>query len=688
MSSPDFKTLFQEEEEEEEEEFFWDARKTMISKDGNHLPVLVSGSVLRSKSGEIQGIILDARDISRQLETEQKLAESEKRYRDLYRLAPFMYHSLTPDGTILESNQTELDALGYSHEEFVGKNLLDFVPLELLENTRKKFEDGLKTGKADTELSFVRKDGSLMPVSLKAIWQNDENGHPIFSRSMMVDISERKKAEEQRRKSELLLKESEELYRMVVDTSPDPIIVLDLNARILRASKRTFNLFGATARKSLINKRAIRFVAPEDRRWVMQEFRNVLERGKPKTMEFRIIRADGIPHPIEINVSLLKNEQGEVLSFIGVIRDIAERKRLEKEVLIRQEAIESSIGPILLADMDGKVTHANFAFLNLFGYSSEQKVLEQSIESLWKKEKPSEKIIETVQNEGVWRGERLGHDLKGNEFSLDVQIPLILDTSDDPIGLVCFLYDITLRKETEIKMRETSKMAALGEFVSGTAHEINNPIGIISGNAQYLLAKLDYDSLRKMGRREFNKFREAIEMINKHSLRCGGITQKLLAFGRGGIKTTMIPVSINTFIKDVLSIVGHQFELSEIKVVQDLKRLPRLQANADQMNQVFMNLLLNARTAMSKGGTLRVSSKIVESGNIQVEVEDTGEGIPEENMERIFEPFFTTRETGEGTGLGLAVVYSIVKAHHGNIRVQSKPGKGTRAILDLPLKVA
>jgi PAS domain S-box-containing protein len=231
----------------------------------------------------------------------------------------------------------------------------------------------------------------------------------------------------------------------------------------------------------------------------MQEFRNVLERGKPKTMEFRIIRADVIPHPIEINVSLLKNEQGEVLSFIGVIRDIAERKRLEKEVLIRQEAIESSIGPILLADMDGKVTHANFAFLNLFGYSSEQKVLEQSIESLWKKEKPSEKIIETVQNEGVWRGERLGHDLKGNEFSLDVQIPLILDTSDDPIGLVCFLYDITLRKETEIKMRETSKMAALGEFVSGTAHEINNPIGIISGNAQYLLAKLDYDSLRKMG---------------------------------------------------------------------------------------------------------------------------------------------------------------------------------------------
>ena len=541
-----------------EEEFFWNAHKTMVTKEGKHIPVSVSGSLMRSQSGEIQGVVLDAKDITRQQRMERELEESEERYRDLFHRAPVMYHSISPTGEILHCNKTELDTLGYAHDEYVGKQLFDFIDPGLREQTRKAFTAGIRQGKIDTETSFLRKNGASMPVSTHAVWQKDEQGRPLFSRTIIIDITE--------------------------------------------------------------------------------------------------------------------------------------RKQLEEAVRVRQEAIESSIGAIAITDMQGRIAQANFAFLSMFGYDTEQEALGKSIEIFWVAPTPAEEIVETVQKEGVWRGERTGFDRDGKQFPLDVQLSIILDTNDEPTGMVCFLNDITERKETEAKMREASKMAALGEFVSGTAHEINNPIGIISGNAQYLLAKLDYDTLKQMDKRDFGNFKESIEMINKHSLRCGEITRKLLEFGRGGQDTAMKPVGLNSVINDVLSILGHQLELSEIKVEKKFGRLPKIDANADQLGQVFMNLLINARAAMSKGGKLGISSMLSISSMlgggdvVRVEVTDTGEGIPEQIRERIFEPFFTTRKPGEGTGLGLAVSYSIIKAHNGDIRAESIPGGGTRMIIELPVK--
>ncbi|MDA2929926.1 PAS domain S-box protein [Acidobacteria bacterium AH-259-O06] len=483
--------------------------------------------------------------------------------------------------------------------------------------------------------------------------------------------------------------ESEELYRTLVQTLSDPVVVIDVDGRIRRANKRIADLYGTENYNGVLGRQGLRFVAVGDRRKVVEKLREVFEKKATAVVEFGFVGPDrqlrDHVRDVEMSVSPIRDNTGEITSFIGVMRDISERRRLEEEIRIRQEAIESSIGAIIMADLQGKLKQANWSFLNLFGYNEEKEVLGKGFESFWTRKIPSNKIIETVHSEGMWRGELVGINQNNGEFFVDASISIILDVKDEPIGIVGFFNDITERKQTQEKMREASKMAALGEFVTGAAHEINNPIAIISGNAQYLLTKFDLKTMKETGSREFKKMKESLEMINKHSLRCGEITRKLLAFARGGEETAIKPVKLNSILNDVLSMVEHQLELSEITVRKQFGRLPLVEVDPSQMNQVFMNLILNAQQAMRKGGKLTIKTEAIDHNQVQVEVIDTGQGIPEQNLGRVFEPFFTTRQPGEGTGLGLAVTYSIIKAHGGDIKLKSKPGDGTKVMIELPV---
>ncbi len=192
-----FGKLFEEEEEEEEEEFFWDKSRMMVTKKGRLIPVLVSGSLMRSKSGEIQGIVLGAKDISQRQQMERELAESEERYRELYHRAPVMYHSISPDGIIRDCNQTELDTLGYDRNEYVGKPLMDFIAPRQRNKMQSAITTAIKKGKIEAETRFIRKNDSQIPVLVNAVWQYDDGGKPLFSRTMMFDISERKRLEDE-----------------------------------------------------------------------------------------------------------------------------------------------------------------------------------------------------------------------------------------------------------------------------------------------------------------------------------------------------------------------------------------------------------------------------------------------------------------------------------------------------------
>jgi len=224
------------------------------------------------------------------------------------------------------------------------------------------------------------------------------------------------------------------------------------------------------------------------------------------------------------------------------------------------------------------------------------------------------------------------------------------------------------------QLLQSEKLASIGQLAAGVAHEINNPMGVILGFAQGILKTVpEDDSLRK-----------PLTTIEKESLRCKRIVQNLLDFAHYSEPTPHL-TNINELLDASCELVEHQISLQNVKLFKDYDpALPSIMADLHQLQQVFINIMLNAYQAMPDGGTLRLTTRTVGS-ELQVILADTGTGILPGNVQRIFDPFFTTKEVGEGTGLGLSVSYGIIKAHGGDIEVKSQMGKGTTFVIKLPL---
>jgi signal transduction histidine kinase/CheY-like chemotaxis protein len=224
------------------------------------------------------------------------------------------------------------------------------------------------------------------------------------------------------------------------------------------------------------------------------------------------------------------------------------------------------------------------------------------------------------------------------------------------------------------QLLQSEKLASIGQLAAGVAHEINNPMGVILGFSQGILKTLPED----------DPLKKPLTTMEKESLRCKRIVQNLLDFARRS-EPTLHLTNINELIDASCDLVVHQTSLQNVKLVKSYDpALPSIMADPNQLQQVFINIILNAYQAMPDGGTLHITTRTV-SLELQVIFADTGTGIPSESVQNIFDPFFTTKEVGEGTGLGLSVSYGIVKAHGGDIEVESQVGKGTTFAIKLPL---
>ncbi len=226
---------------------------------------------------------------------------------------------------------------------------------------------------------------------------------------------------------------------------------------------------------------------------------------------------------------------------------------------------------------------------------------------------------------------------------------------------------------------QSQKMSAVGQLAAGVAHEINNPLGVILGFAQGVIKRIEAGSMLEM----------PLKSIEREALRCKQLVQNLLTFSRAG-KTEKQDIDINEKIESSLSLVMAQTKVKNIQLVRELEPgIPKLFANGSQIQQIIVNLSNNAMDAMPNGGTLTVrtnKTKLENKDMIQIEIQDTGTGIPNDVQQKIFEPFFTTKEVGKGTGLGLSLVYEVVQKHDGQIRVESEVGKGTLFRIDLPTR--
>jgi PAS domain S-box-containing protein len=257
---------------------------------------------------------------------------------------------------------------------------------------------------------------------------------------------------------------------------------------------------------------------------------------------------------------------------------------------------------------------------------------------------------------------------------INASIAPLLAKDGARLGRLVLLDDITQRVRLEDQMVQTEKLTSLGLLAAGVAHEVNTPLAVISNYIQMLAKQIPADDPRQ----------KTIERIVKQTFRASEIVNNLLNFSRTG-GAEPVEVDLNTVLEETLILVQHPFKTARVNVVKSYtEKLPPVLGSTTRLQQVFLNLFMNARDAMPGGGMLEVRTG-AHNGSVEIEVTDTGAGIPPELLHRIFDPFFTTKPSGRGTGLGLSVSYGIIKEHAGKVDVRSTPGKGTSFRLEFPV---
>jgi len=261
----------------------------------------------------------------------------------------------------------------------------------------------------------------------------------------------------------------------------------------------------------------------------------------------------------------------------------------------------------------------------------------------------------------------------GRESVVNASIAPLLGKDGAHLGRLILLDDITQRVRMEDQMLQNEKLTSLGLLAAGVAHEVNTPLAVISNYSQMLGKQIPADDPKQ----------KTIERIVKQTFRASEIVNNLLNFSRTGSSEAM-EVDLNSVLEETLTLVQHPFKTARVNVLKNYApQLPPVLGSTTRLQQVFLNLFLNARDAMPGGGMLEVRTAAY-NGSIEVEVTDTGSGIPPDHLHRIFDPFFTTKSTGKGTGLGLSVSYGIIKEHAGKVDVRSTPGKGTSFRMEFP----
>ena len=336
-----------------------------------------------------------------------------------------------------------------------------------------------------------------------------------------------------------------------------------------------------------------------------------------------------------------------------------------------ENIVESLTVGVLAIDLEGTVEAWNSKMEQLFGVARSDAVGKPLRQLL-----PQELALEIEargdqeQITGIYK-HRFHH--QGRPIVLNVSITPLAGKSGERIGRLLLFDDVTQRERLEEQMSQTEKLTSLGLLAAGVAHEVNTPLAVISNYIQILAKQMPEGDPRHT----------LIDKIVKQTFRASEIVNNLLNFSRTG-SSELADVDVNRVVEETLSLVAHPLKTSQIQVVKQLTEgIPAVRGSANKLQQVFLNLFLNARDAMPTGGMLEVRTGS-HNGSVEIEVADTGNGIPREYIHKIFDPFFTTKAGGRGTGLGLSVSYGIIKEHSGKIDVRSTPGRGTSFHVEFP----
>jgi two-component system cell cycle sensor histidine kinase/response regulator CckA len=645
---------------------------TGLHKSGAEIPLEISfGEHVRDSKHIFTGIL---RDVSERHRIEQELRHSQEKYSKMIHSSPdaITLRSL-PDRRYVEVSEGFTRLTGYTAEEVLGKMPSelgiwsdDSPHTEILQNLHRDGEI------RDVEFGFRTKTGEHRYATVSAVRLTLGTG--AYMLSVSRDITERKRVEE--RLSQLAA---------IVESSFDAIIGKTLDGTIVSWNAGAEAVYGYSAAEAV--GRSISVLSPPEQQHELDHLLERLTRGeKIEHHETTRVRKDGQKIIVSLTLSPIHDASGKIVGASAISRDITERRRVEQD-LLRSEArfaslVQDAPYGIYRVTLDGHFLQVNPALVRMLGYQSEAELLARNIETdIYAKAEVRKQMIDEHWRDKDFRDVEAHWKCKNGE-------KIIVRLSGRPVQrpggelayFEVFAEDITERRSLERQLMQSQKMDAIGRLAGGVAHDFNNLLGVILGQTELLQAELGSNP-------SVHRRAEAIE----HSAsRAAELTKQLLAFSRQQF--------IEPRVVDTNAIVREVEKLLRRLIGEDVEFTLHLQPNAgnikvdpSQLEQILMNLAVNARDAMPNGGKLILETAYAEldeayarqhfgaqAGDfVMLVVSDTGTGMDSQTLARIFEPFFTTKTDGRGTGLGLSTVYGIVKQNNGYIMPYSEMGHGT-----------
>jgi len=654
------------------------AESLYVKPDGTVFPVEATASPLIFKGRPAVQVV--ARDITARKMAEEALRESEQRYRTVADFTHDWEYWVDADGRFLYVSPSCERMTGYTAKEFLDDpELLDRI---IHPDDRADYAVHMCTARESdydrahkVDFRIVHRDGETVWIGHACQPVYGHEGQPLGRRASNRDITDRKNWER-------ALQESERRYKAVFNIASVGIDLVDRQGKFLEVNGALALILGY-APQELQRLTILDVTYPEDVDR-SRELHEAMLRGEIDDYRFekRYVRKDGATIWSDTAVSAIRDADGQHRATVGVIRDITSQKKSEEARIRLATAVEQAVDGIVITDIEGTIQYVNPAYETITGYSRDEAIgLKPTLLRGEDEELATQQgIIETLSHRERWSGHLVKKRKDGETYEEDVTVAPVLDPQGKTVNFVIIKRDVTKEASLQKQLLQAQKMEAIGTLAGGVAHDFNNILQVALGYSELLLSDEQLST----------RSRSDLQKVYDSAKRGADLVQRLLTFSRKAeIKPQ--PLNLNRRITDLRKMLERTIpKMVQIELVLD-KGIFNINADPTQLDQVLMNLAVNARDAMPDGGRLIIKTTNIvldeEYARTHLEaspgqyvlltVSDNGSGMDKETLEHVFEPFYTTKGQGEGTGLGLATVHGIMKQHGGHIRCYSELGHGT-----------
>jgi PAS domain S-box-containing protein len=469
---------------------------------------------------------------------------------------------------------------------------------------------------------------------------------------------------------------SEDKYRGLFENANDGIIILrDPQFLIADVNREVVQLTGYE-KGELIQRGFIDLFGPMEKEKALSFFEEVLKNGEARTDSFSLSKKDGTP--LEVDLSIKRIDFGDEFFYQVIFRDLTEQRKLEKKIRESKRNLEAIFDGIQnrlsIQAPDYQILRVNRAVIEKYHTTYQELIGRKCYEAYYRRSLPCEKCPVTVTIETKQPASSI-MKISEADTTLRTSSYPILDEKGHLVSVIEYIEDITEEQQLQEQLIQSEKLAGVGVLASGVAHEINNPLSGVIGMAEVAMEEENLSEIKSYLKDIFNCGERISEIV-----------KGLRSYSRIAKSGEQSLVDLNEILEESLKMVRLATKTTPVEVIKKFQPLEKIEVNGGEIQQVFTNLITNAFQAMNgKGGMLILSTRSLKD-SVEVKVSDNGMGIPQKYLNKIFDPFFTTKKIGEGTGLGLNIVYRIVTKYEGTIDVESKEGIGTTFTIKFPIR--